>query len=329
MWSAVRTRALWCCALAACANHVRFEESEQRGERRSPLEAHAAVVQPGALLERSQLRLELRRFERAEYVSERRVIRAELATPYQGLRELAEVPAGLLVLPAALARGVADAALLGRLPGPLLGSWAHWSAAALNPLLNAEDPGRVQRRELEEREDPPLRHEEVFEGPLANHLVALSLDGERAWLARTDAAGALEFSLLDQVQALGPSRLPRRVSLRVRDERGAELLRHSFFVERRLARRLARALPAARLARDPATPPELLARALHALGRLGFRAEADGWWAAAQTRLAAQPDALAALQRRVARAARRRQPLDALLATLTAPAGPLPAAPAR
>jgi hypothetical protein len=329
--------ALLCGALAACANHIRFADVEGVSEHGVVLESRAELRDPPQPIAQSPLRLELIERERVLLRSEKHVAQAEFVTPYRPARELVEVPAGLVMLPLAVVRGAVDEfVFLGRLPGHFWGvqGYGSWPAAALNPLLNTEDPERELRRDLGTHTDLLWTREKPREIALANRIVALSFDGRREWLAETDANGVLELPLLTRASALGLAQVPRRLTLLVRDAHGAEQLRESLFVQRDLAERLQRALPLARLAERPDIPPVRLARVLTALDQLGFQPESARWLQLAEARLTPHPATLATLQRTLAAFAAAPPELAALLAGLAphpdgpdTPDTPVPAAP--
>src|SRR5262245_58021880 len=158
------------CALtaaAACANQVRFADTVSDREVRAVLETRYVVEPAQGTVDRTRLRLAFAREETIELRVEKTVTRTEELTPYQGVRELYEVPAGLVSVPLSLALNAADLALLGSLPSGFVYGFTSWSFAALNPFLNAESRGRIESRELSRGPGEIKRSQQTVRSPLA------------------------------------------------------------------------------------------------------------------------------------------------------------------
>ena len=143
---------------------------------------------------------------------------------------------------------------------------------------------------------------------------------------RSYADGVLQVNLL----ALGdprPASAPRRLTISLRGAAGAEELSKAFFVDRALALGIQRALPLVRLGSVASVEPAVLARAIYALDRLGFREESAQVHEAAHDRLAGSPDQLAALTRGIDALYASVPPVEELLLSLSGtPPGTAPPA---
>jgi hypothetical protein len=287
---------LLCCALAACANHIRFVDTEQDEEKRSTLAVRYGVEGPAEVLEVAKPRLTFFKSETVETRTERTVTRVEEKTPYLGSREFYEVPGGLFSIPLSFVFNALDCVLLGYIPNEPVYGYTAWTFSALNPFLNTEDANRKQVFPIHKESREFKRSEALVRSPLAQAAVALSLDGHQV-SARTDAEGVLQVNLLQLMDPRGPASAPRRLTVALRGAKGSDELQKSFFVDRALGLGMQRALPLVRMAGDPSAEPVALARAIYALDRLGFREESAVLHEAAHERLASRPDALAALSR--------------------------------
>lgn len=256
--------------LSGCANHVRYLD-EQDVEVRSQLhERRLAIGGPESVVRDPHVQVQLEQVDRYEDRTQRTTTRYEEFTPYQGVRELYEVPAGLVSLPLSLTVHVLRVALFLYIPQQPVNDYADFTLAALNPALNVENPRRIERREDEVVAADTSFEERVERTPLVNRWVSVRMDASEPFDRYTDRHGNLSIHLLDLLRADSGMR-PRKLTLAVEGESGrVPGITHEFFIERDLGIRLGRAR---RWVLDPREAPGTVAslsQAIYALDRLGF-----------------------------------------------------------
>lgn len=249
--------ALWLAT--GCTNHVRFLDV-QREERGSEiLSSTYRIDGPDQILREPELTLRVARVQVFEDRRTRTTVMFEEFTPYRGVQEVYEVPAGLLFLPLAL---VTNFVLLG------YEDYLSWSLAAANPFLNAEDPRRVEQRELHTIDAKTDLEERRVRTPLGGLPVAVQLGEGEPLHVRTDASGELRLHLLDLVGS-GSDLRPRKLLLRLEGEAG---LHRELLLDRDLARSIGRARRHVLALQGGSATVESLAEAVYGLDRLGFEA---------------------------------------------------------
>jgi hypothetical protein len=113
MKKAVVTLAAIALLTAGCANHIRNTEQLEPGT------GNAADKTPPKML------------------------RYDVSTPYNPLREIYEIPFGIVGLVASLVLNIADVCVLGMIPNSFIEPITDWSAAAANPFMNTENESRT------------------------------------------------------------------------------------------------------------------------------------------------------------------------------------------
>jgi hypothetical protein len=261
-------------ALTACANHVRYVDSTSDERSSETVDRQFVVRGPTSVVAEPALRLELERRETIAWETSRTQLRIEEATPYQGARELYEVPVGLVSVPLSFVFNVTDVLLFGYIPNEIVNGYTFWTFSALNPGLNAENPERVERREVERTTQRIAGERQVQSTPLARFAVAVSLDAGEPQTRVSDAAGRFDLDLLGLLPAtLGWP--PRRVGIEGKDPKtGESVIAQHYYLERRLSERLMRAAPLLALHGSPEADAEELSRAVYGLDQLGFQKEA-------------------------------------------------------
>lgn len=122
-------------------------------------------------------------------------------TPYQGLRELYEIPVGIATLPVAVTVNMADFLLLGLIPNSLTDTLLDVSFAGLNPFMNIESESRFKKEVLSEEKKLIDEKEEFVKKPLAGG--TLTIAAGTAKITQTlDANGKAEVALLPLGSAL-------------------------------------------------------------------------------------------------------------------------------
>jgi hypothetical protein len=283
-------------AVSGCANHVRYVESTSDRRSSEVVEQQYAVRGPAATVAEPSLRLELEKRETLAWRTERTRTRTEEYTPYQGVREVYEVPGGLVSLPLSFVFNVTDVLLFGYIPNEVVNAYTFWTFAALNPALNAENALRVEKGEVASETEQIEGEKQVQTSPLKRFAVAVSLDAGEPQTLISDAEGRLDLDLLQLLPAtLGWP--PRRVSLEGRDPKtGQSVIAQSYFLDRQLSERLLRAAPLLALHGSPDAGVPELARAVYGLDQLGFRKEAAQIQDAIYARWQTSPELLTAFR---------------------------------
>src|SRR5690554_7563679 len=131
--------------LASCANHLPpRNEHEDRIER--VLLSHELQIDAGAAaleLPRRRVRVVEQQTFEATHFSVTRTY--ERYTPYQGWREVYEIPLGAIAVVAGIGANIVNIAALGRLPERVTRGWINYGIDGLNPVMNVESNGRAQQ----------------------------------------------------------------------------------------------------------------------------------------------------------------------------------------
>ncbi len=202
--------ALLVALATGCANSLRTLELEDGLERRDSTSASYDIQAPEGPLRTALVVLQVQLEEVTVTSSARTVRRVEDITPYQSLRELYEVPGGLVALPLSFVWNALDVALLGFIPNEVVEPFTYWTFAALNPLLNTESESRVERRELDSRVLPSTNETQRAERPAAGQWIDVALAGAPSVRLATDDAGSLSV-FLDELPWPRDLGIPRRV----------------------------------------------------------------------------------------------------------------------
>jgi hypothetical protein len=257
--------------LSACANHVQFVDKDSERTTQSVTATNYGIDAPEGVLQAPRLRVSFFKDETVQTVTERTTVRIEEYTPYSGARELFEVPAGLVSVPASFTLNLFDCLLFGYIPNEIVNGYTFWTFAALNPTLNAESSARLEKREISTDTQEKSRESKVVRHALGGRPIELTLDDRPAQTVPTTPQGVLAIDLLPLAAGELPYP-PRRLGIVLRDAAtGEEHVRHAYYLDRDLSARLYRAAPLlGALAFDSASPDDL-SRAVYALDRLGFR----------------------------------------------------------
>jgi hypothetical protein len=270
---ALASLALAALCVSGCANHVRYVESANDQRSSEIVERQFTVSGPPSVVVDPALRLELAKRETLAWHTDRTRTRTEEYTPYEGTRELYEVPGGLLSVPLSFVFNVTDVVLFGYIPNELVYGYTFWTFAALNPALNAENPLRVAKGEVSTESERIEGEKTVHTTPLGRFEVALSLDAGEPQRRVSGPDGRLDVDLLELLPpSLGWP--PRRIALEGRDPATGEsaIVQH-YYLDRQLSERLLRAAPLVALHGAPEAGAADLARAVYGLDQLGFRKE--------------------------------------------------------
>jgi len=197
-------------AALGCANSLRTLEVEDGLERNEMTQTRFDIRAPEGPLRTSLVILEVDAEDVTVSSSARTVRMIEEVTPYQALRELYEVPGGLVALPLSFVWNALDMLLLGFIPNEVVEPFTHWTFAALNPVLNAESASRVERRDLGTRLLPGTNESQRTVRPAATQWIEVSLAGAPSVRLATDAHGRLSL-FLDELPWPRDLGIPRSV----------------------------------------------------------------------------------------------------------------------
>lgn len=183
--------------LSGCANHMsQRAEHEERAERK--LLNHSLQIDVGQpdVLELPQRRVRIQDQKTFE-VTEFEVTRVyDRYTPYQGWRELYEVPLGAVAVVAGVGANVLNVVLLGNVPETATKGWIDYGFAGLNPFMNTQSNGRSQQNLARINEQQKDKRTEYSSLPWAERPVLITA-GPQTHELSTDRNGVLRLNLLD------------------------------------------------------------------------------------------------------------------------------------
>lgn len=253
-----------------CANHVAFKDDVKEEVHETVTDASTEIEMEGSLIVDPYVRLQLINEQNIEARTEVTKIRMEEVTPYQGARELYEVPLGIGSVPVSIVFHVLDTLLFGFIPNNFVNGYTNWAFVAMNPFMNAENEKRIELRELDRKTELMRVDREHVEFPLSRHAVTLQVDGDIERQAETDAKGRLEFHLLDLTPS-APSLPPRKLTIRVPGSDDVRESERSFYVNRNLSMRLHEGAVHRDLLLGERPDVAQASRAVLALEELGFQ----------------------------------------------------------
>ena len=129
---------------AGCANHLRDVDIVNQESARKVTNTKYEMKLTPETVKDSSFHVEIQKLESAEVKNfEVRTVRT-VATPYQGWREIYEIPAGIGLLPVSLGAHLLFIFTFGILPYDIPKSVNERAFAGMNPFLNWEDNGRVE-----------------------------------------------------------------------------------------------------------------------------------------------------------------------------------------
>ena len=183
--------------LASCANQLPpRNEHEDRIER--VLLTHELHIDAGAEaleLPRRRVRVvEQQTFEETHFSVTRTY---ERYTPYQGWREVYEIPLGAIAVVAGIGANIVNIAALGRLPERVTRGWINYGIDGLNPAMNVESNGRAQQNLARVTDVQTDKRIESNNLPWAERSVAV-FAGEQEYALITNALGYADINLLDE-----------------------------------------------------------------------------------------------------------------------------------
>jgi len=225
-------------ALAGCANHIRYVDANEEHHDLQVRSTAYLIESPTPVIEHDLVQLRLFKLEVDDDKTRRSTTKFDEFTPYQGVRELYEVPLGMVSVPLAFLLNVARVLTFGMIPGQSVDNFTTWAFTAVNPFMNTADPTRVETRPVSTVTSDGEVKETRVETPLDQVNVAVNFDDYAGRVMKTDSKGQLGFDLLDVITESLATR-PRKLVVSTPDPAGGtEEIRREFFIERELAARV-------------------------------------------------------------------------------------------
>jgi len=182
--------------LGGCANHIRVDsEVETDVDRKKVSQIVDIETDAGSLVTTPLIHVQVQDSESFDITTYESKTDYDVSTPYQGVRELYEFPAGLLLLPVAIVVNVLDFVTLGLIPNSATDNLLDWSFTGMNPFLNFESEKRSERTLTKTDKKKIDEKEEFLKKPLAGHVMQVSSNGARIDVT-LDEIGKAEFSLI-------------------------------------------------------------------------------------------------------------------------------------
>lgn len=183
--------------LAGCANQLPpRNEHEDRTER--VLLKHELHIDAGAAaleLPRRRARVfEQQTFEVTHFAVTRTYDRY---TPYQGWREIYEIPLGAVAVVAGIGANIVNVVALGRLPERVTRGWINYGLDGLNPAMNVVSNGRAQQslaRVSDVQTDKTIESNNM---PWAERNVSV-MAGTQTYALLSNTLGYVDINLLDE-----------------------------------------------------------------------------------------------------------------------------------
>ncbi|WP_116423071.1 hypothetical protein [Pseudomonas citronellolis] len=203
--------------LSGCANQMsQRSEHEERVERK--LLDHSLQIDVGepGVLQLPQRRVRVQEQKTFEVTTFEVTRRYDRYTPYQGWRELYEVPLGALTFVAGVGANVVNVFALGNLPESVTRGWISYGIDGMNPFMNVQSNGRAEQNLANIDEQQRNKHTEYSSLPWAERPVQVSVGKETQELL-TDRHGILRLNLLDSPFSDDAVYRAGRLQLSVRD----------------------------------------------------------------------------------------------------------------
>jgi len=127
-----------------CQNHIKNEVKKEKNIKRVESQVTYFLNVNQDIVDKPAIMLTLNKESKYKVVETEDRVTNELYTPYRGVYEFYEFPAGILVLPGAIVVNVVDFALLGLLPNHFTDDLLDISFTGMNPALNWESEERME-----------------------------------------------------------------------------------------------------------------------------------------------------------------------------------------
>ncbi|MCM8529474.1 MAG: hypothetical protein NE327_23325 [Lentisphaeraceae bacterium] len=184
--------------LTSCANHLRTETLNDPKKVTSEPELEYFILLDSEIVNSHRILLKVEQLETREVKDAQDISEVEFYTPYQGAREIYEVPMGIVLLPVAVVINLGDFLLLGLIPDRITDSTLDMSFAGMNPGLNIESDERSENKILKTYEKVIHVGKDIKRVPSRLTDVNISSGSDFKEIVKTDEKGDLVIDLLSK-----------------------------------------------------------------------------------------------------------------------------------
>ncbi len=185
-------------SVTGCQNHIRHELLKEKKISRSAPQVTYLLNVNQEVVDKPIIKLTLTKESVCEVTELEEQVTKEIYTPYRGMNELYEFPAGLLVLPGAVAVNLADFVTLGLLPNSFTDSLLNVSFTGMNPFLNWESEKRSKSNIINTETKEVDKRDEVIKRAAANEKVTIEGGQLQVKSITTDDNGIARIYLHDR-----------------------------------------------------------------------------------------------------------------------------------
>lgn len=180
-----------------CANHVKMNTVTESEVLRD-LKAHTVDIDTDSpsLVTSPQIKVSVQESKGFRVKSYELRTEYDISTPYQGARELYEVPVGVVLLPVGVTVNLADFLLLGLIPNSITDAVLDTSFAGLNPFMNIESDSRTVSTKVSSDKKLLDEKDEYLKLPLAKKEIKVSSGDGAAMNVMLDENGKAEINLV-------------------------------------------------------------------------------------------------------------------------------------
>ena len=184
--------------LTSCANHLRTETLNDPKKITSEPNLEYFILLDSEIVNSHRIAMKLEQLETREVKDAQDISEVEFYTPYQGTREIYEVPMGLILLPVAVVINLGDFLLLGLIPDRITDNTLDMSFAGMNPGLNIESNDRSENKILKTYEKVIHVGKDIKRVPARNTDITVSSGDSFSKVLKTDDKGSLVIDLLSK-----------------------------------------------------------------------------------------------------------------------------------
>ena len=210
--------------LAGCANHLRDMEDVSQEESKKTLNVKYDLKLTPETIRDASYHVEIEKLESVEIKKFQVNTVKSIVTPYQGWRELYEVPAGIGLLPVSIGSHLLFICTFGILPYDVPKNITNLSFTGMNPALNWENEERSEEN-LISRESKMLSDvTENIRTPLAQEEIDVRSEKESRTYTTDDFGGfELNFLAVNDKDSFFPS--GRKITFTLEEDPDMELKR--------------------------------------------------------------------------------------------------------
>lgn len=208
--------------LAGCANHLRDMDSVSQEDDKKVLNVKYDLKLTPETIRDASYHVEIEKLESVEIKKYQVSTVKSIVTPYQGWRELYEVPAGIGLLPVSIGSHLLFICSFGILPYDIPKSITNLSFTGMNPALNWENEERSEENLVSLERKLLSDVTENIKTPLAHQEITIRSEKQNRKYTTDDFGGFdLNFLALNAADTFFPN--GRKVSFVVEDTPEREL----------------------------------------------------------------------------------------------------------